>query len=565
MSHKLQGKPFIFYGTYIMCGAAVIILNLFLARMFFIERNHLVETAATQKLGVARMAITSIEGGISSVDKMLFSLNEMFQNVPDAYMYNNRDVLDMLQRFLKQTPLTRGLTFINPQGLTLYATHLPDPYRPYDLSDRSYFIEHRDHDDGRVHISSPIQSRADQRWIIILSRRLSDRVGGFRGVVTASVDVESILKMLEPSLDRSDDTLVLLNTNGEIIVRLPDLYKYVGTSLSGTAIFQESLEKREGQGVVMSPFDGRERVHGYSSSDEYPLIIAVTTLRDTVLSSWRSAITHYILLSFICSGSLIGLAIASNRWFQELAVAKEHAEAASRMKSDFLAHVSHELRTPLNAIIGFSDAILTRALDLRASEQGLEYIGYIRQSGEHLLHIINDILDMSKIEAGGLELHDEPVDLHKLCASCIALMHERAGEKGVFLDLATDNPALAVRADPLRLRQVLLNLLANAIKFTPRDGRVHLDIHRHVNGGAAISISDTGIGMNPEDILVAMKPFGQVSGLQPRPQQGTGLGLPLAKELVELHGGNLTVRSQSGAGTCVTIVLPPERVLADIC
>jgi len=245
----------------------------------------------------------------------------------------------------------------------------------------------------------------------------------------------------------------------------------------------------------------------------------------------------------------------------ELREAKEAAEVSDRAKSDFLANMSHELRTPLNAIIGFSEVIGESLLGPVGTPRYLEYARDIRQSGLHLLQIINDLLDISKIEAGKFELRDEIVNLAELLEGTMRLVQERAEKSGLrcMLSVSADLPPL--RADSRAMRQVMLNLLSNAVKFTPAGGEVRVLTGRDAVGAVTVAVADTGIGIRPEDIPRALAPFSQIDNQLSRRFEGTGLGLPLAKRLMELHGGNLDLSSLPGAGTTVTIRLPPERVV----
>jgi signal transduction histidine kinase len=245
---------------------------------------------------------------------------------------------------------------------------------------------------------------------------------------------------------------------------------------------------------------------------------------------------------------------------RRLAVAKEEAETASRIKSEFLANMSHELRTPLNAIIGFSDVMQSELL----GPLGPRYRSYakdIQQSGEHLLGIINDILDLSKIEAGRLTLREEVVDPAEMARDCARLVRARAEEAGVVLQLkvVADAPR-QLSADAVKLKQILLNVLSNAVKFTPRGGHVDVALRRGDRGNLEIAVADTGIGMTESEVAIALQPFGQIESAFARTQQGTGLGLPLTKALVELHGGTMAIESVRGRGTTVIISFPLERV-----
>ena len=247
----------------------------------------------------------------------------------------------------------------------------------------------------------------------------------------------------------------------------------------------------------------------------------------------------------------------------ELIRAKEAAESADKAKSAFLQVMSHELRTPLNAVIGFAQVIEMRLLGAAEVDRYTDYATSIRQSGEHLLGIIDDILDITKIESGALVLTEGPVDLVELIAQGVNLVAVQAGKRGVLvaLDLASDVPP--VRGDALRLRQVLVNLLSNGVKFSQPGQTVTIGARCDGEGGGVeLFVRDAGIGIAPEDIPRALTPFTQLDQSMTRSQEGTGLGLPISKRLVEAHGGVLRIDSAPGQGTTVTVTLPANRVLS---
>lgn len=244
---------------------------------------------------------------------------------------------------------------------------------------------------------------------------------------------------------------------------------------------------------------------------------------------------------------------------RDLVAAKEEAELANIAKSTFLATMSHELRTPLNAIIGFSEVMFAQTMGPLGNSRYLGYCQDIHQSGQHLLTIINDVLDLSRVEAGRMEVRREPVEVRSTVLSAITMVRERAENAGLVLtaDIAPALPPLS--ADRRLLKQILLNLLSNAVKFTDRGGRVTVAVTRD-GEDLEIRIADTGIGMSPEEIEVALTPFAQIDSKLARAYEGTGLGLPLAKSFVELHGGTLTVGSAPGVGTTVTVRFPGSLV-----
>jgi len=242
-----------------------------------------------------------------------------------------------------------------------------------------------------------------------------------------------------------------------------------------------------------------------------------------------------------------------------LQAALQDAQSASVAKTQFLATMSHELRTPLNAIIGFSEILGNELFGPVENEKYQTYHQDIHSSGKHLLRLINDILDIAQTDSGSMKLREEEVSIGELLDSSIRQMQPMARRAGVELQMSQAGDLPSLYADAKRMQQILHNLISNAIKFTPDGGQVTLEAARQ-NGGIAFRIRDTGIGMSPEDIPVALERFGQIDNSLARQYEGTGIGLPLAKELVELHGGTLQIESEVGVGTIVTLIFPASRI-----
>jgi signal transduction histidine kinase len=247
------------------------------------------------------------------------------------------------------------------------------------------------------------------------------------------------------------------------------------------------------------------------------------------------------------------LAIQNARLFREIEEKSGELAAASRHKSEFLANMSHELRTPLNAIIGFSEVLSERMFG-EINEKQAEYLDDILESGRHLLSLINDILDLSKIEAGRMELERTDFDLPTAIENTLILVRERAHRRAITLGRTVDERLGIIRADERKVKQVLLNLLSNALKFTPERGQI--DVHGRVRDGVIeISVTDTGVGIAPEDQAAVFEEFRQV-GAAAKKIEGTGLGLAISRKFIELHGGKIWVRSEIGAGSTFTFTLP---------
>lgn len=242
--------------------------------------------------------------------------------------------------------------------------------------------------------------------------------------------------------------------------------------------------------------------------------------------------------------------------------AKEQADFANRSKSEFLANMSHELRTPLNAIIGFAEIIKDEMFGPVGQAQYVEYSKDIYDSGQLLLSLINDILDMSKIEAGKRALKDVTLDVDTVTHSVVRLVAARAKEGKVRLNVHIPRDIPALRGEEKAVKQILTNLLTNAVKFTPEGGSVTLSAMVDERKSLIIKVIDSGIGIAPADIAIALTPFGQIESALSRKHQGTGLGLPLTKALVELHGGTLALQSEVGIGTTVTVTFPAARTVS---
>jgi signal transduction histidine kinase len=251
------------------------------------------------------------------------------------------------------------------------------------------------------------------------------------------------------------------------------------------------------------------------------------------------------------------IAIQNMRLFHEIEEKSRQLEIANQHKSDFLANMSHELRTPLNAIIGFSEVLIDKMFG-EVNDKQFDYLNDIHSSGKHLLSLINDVLDLSKIEAGRMELELSNFDLPAALSTALTLVRERAQRHGIALALEVDPHLGEVRADERKCKQILLNLLSNAVKFTPDGGSVTLRAKLDTDN-AEIAVADTGIGIAKEDQATVFEEFRQVGRDYTKKAEGTGLGLALAKRFVELHGGTIRLESEPGKGSTFTFTLPVRK------
>jgi two-component system cell cycle sensor histidine kinase PleC len=310
--------------------------------------------------------------------------------------------------------------------------------------------------------------------------------------------------------------------------------------------------------------------------DRAPLIVDATISVDRLESLIADEHQSALLRGFIVTRngryygvgtalSLLQLGMArSERRNRALERARQQAEEASLSKTRFLANMSHELRTPLNAIIGFAEVIQKQLLGPMGNARYVEYVDDILSSGQHLLSLINNILDMSKIESGSWRIQPEMTDPVEIMEASLRTFRERADGRGVFMAMAVDARLFEGFVDRQALRQILLNLISNAVKFTPPGGRIEVGAAPRADGAFGIWVSDTGIGIAPEHIPVVLAPFGQVENDLTRQYEGTGLGLPLVKSLVEMHGGRFEIHSAFGEGTTIRAEFPPPPALAGL-
>lgn len=262
--------------------------------------------------------------------------------------------------------------------------------------------------------------------------------------------------------------------------------------------------------------------------------------------------------------SLVGDAVLRQRTRTAERKARVEAELATRVKSEFIANMSHELRTPLNTVLGFSKLLKEHGERNLSSENIVQYAGLIQDSARHLLQVINGILDISKMQSGTYALDAFEVDLGSVLRDCVAEAEPAAEAAGVTLSLRLAFSLPLVRGDDNKLAQVFSNLISNAVKFTPEGGTVTIEAVEREHTGITVVVRDTGVGMTPDEVRVAVEPFGQVDGARTRWREGAGLGLPIAKALVELHGGELMITSVKNGGTDVTVVLPPAYQISPI-
>lgn len=371
--------------------------------------------------------------------------------------------------------------------------------------------------------------------------------------------IEAQKALLQSTLENMGEGLSVFDRDGRLIAwntRFASLLKFPGPLGKVTLYEIMLLQAMRGDfGPVADPeCEARERLHAFYRV--VPTVFERATANGSVLQICRRAMPDGAVVT------LYSDITAHKRAEAEMERARLQAELANRAKSDFLANMSHELRTPLNAIIGFSEAIGHGLLGPITDPRQLEYIKDIHASGLLLLSIINDVLDMSKIEAGMLQLAHEAVRVRRLVDEAIRIVRDRAQARKLEVAAELPDGDLLLIGDERALKQVLLNLLSNAIKFSHEGGRIEIGAHEAPDGAVVIEVTDYGIGMSPDETVRALQPFSQASSVTARTYGGTGLGLPIAKGLIEAHRGTLTINSSPDRGTSVRLVLPRRPVRA---
>jgi len=406
---------------------------------------------------------------------------------------------------------------------------------------------------------------ANGRWVRITETKMpSGGVAGLRIDITAEKRAQIALRESEARLSG------MLSISPDAIIACDRYYKIILFNEGAERLFGYSKDEALGRSVgMLLPPEFRDQHHEHMAVfAEMPQTSLTIPDRGGIFGLKKSGAV------FPAEASVTKLEIGDDLTFTvmlrdtterqrveaDLQTAREDAETANSAKSEFLANMSHELRTPLNAIAGFSQVLLS---DIAGpmNEKQREYVGDVQSSSQHLLSLINDILDISKIEAGQQELNDEAFDLVGELDSAVRMFKEKAHTSGIKLEITASPELPWIKADQRLVHQMIINLLSNATKFTPSGGKVEITAHEDDGGGLTVAINDTGVGMSKTDIPVAMSNFGQLKNQINGAGEGTGLGLPLVRNMIELHGGHLELTSRPGAGTSVSIGFPKDRVV----
>lgn len=532
-----------------------------------------------------------IDQALSVIDRAMASVAEQARDDPARVDFHQMQTqLAGLARPIIQAGI------IDADGKLRSSTLVNQP-EPIDLSDREHFRVHLDGTQHGLFISKPLLGRVSRRATIQLSRRIEKPDGTFLGVVVFSLLPEE-LTMMHHELDLGEHgTVGLIGVDGVVRARFHPGQVSLMDDLESPASWAPVLAPGEVIDFVrQSPIDHVTRLVTLRRLTTYPLMVSIGLGLDDVLAVSHTQIGLVRITGFgltVLLGGLTGLLVrelwrrthreielageqarleAANAAVSaeraklaaanlELQASSERAEAANRAKSRFLAQMSHELRTPLHAIIGFAEIIKDQGAHPQRDAALSDYATQIWTAGRSLLETINAILDLARLDAGTAQLVEGTVRIADVVRAGIAAVRSQAQARQIALEADVPRDLPTVRVDAAKLRQILVCLIGNAVKFSPPGGDVVVAVRREADGGVVFRVSDSGIGMSEAEIAVALEPFSQLEGVLSRSTGGTGLGLPLAKRLAELHGGSLQIRSTAGSGTTVKVLIPCQRVI----
>ncbi len=532
------------------------------------SRREALESAEREVQKSAAVLAERVRQMFGAADRALVAAavaHQAWQRDPGANTASGRRILRALA---DSSDVIEDIAWFGPDGAR-QITSAQDRQGRLDASQLDFFNVHTARTDRGLYIGKSFRLVADGPWITPVSRRMDDDSGKFIGVAAAVLDAKYIGSVLERFHAANGAAYAIILESGAFLARVPSPDGRTGESALETSLFRSQLPKaKEGTYRATSVSGGEERYYHYQTVAGHSVIVVASLGEAETLAGWSGRIRITGLLAAI---AILGALLAT--WLihrqarrlrlerREAQRARQIAEHANRSKSEFLAHMSHELRTPMNAVIGFTEMMSREVFGPVGSPKYREYIGDIAASGQHLLHVVNNILDLAKVEAGKWEMDDGDVNLRDLCESTLQLVRERARSAGVALSCDAAAPEVVLRGDHRLLRQIIVNLLTNGIKFTERGGKVSLGWDRRPDGMLALVVADTGVGMTEEDCRRVMEPFGRGSAELARARHDTGLGLTLCRQFAKMHGGRLELASALGKGTVVSVVLPASRVI----
>lgn len=526
---------------------------------FFQNKREYNETIGQAKLDLSRLtevASSNIEMGLISVDQTLKrAVERQYFNLLFGKSLNS-DMQHNLKMWVTEVPHISAIMITNQQS-SIEVAFKRDEY----LS-----IEGRElHEVIKTHFKAQKELAGDELYItrleglennqIVASRRLENLKGEFDGLVVAVIDGKQMINLLQSTLNEKKIEVAILQNSGSLLMSSSHEMKVFESVVSNFDLKDKSQNQ-----IIQQKLDNKLRLFSHQSLRILPVSVLLTIDDSGIFEYLNKVQRQYYLFASIFVlfiGLIISFSYLFDKQIKKARNAENKAILASQAKSDFLAKMSHELRTPLNAIIGFSEMIAKEYFG-KLSPQQSERIMDINACGNHLLELINDVLDFSKGTAGKLTLKEEVVDIGKVVNVSIRIIEQKARNNGISVINAVPEQDNLIFADRKKLKQIIINLLSNSIKFTPEGGKIIISSHYDKDKNFVISVSDTGRGMDKKDIPKAMAVFEQVHGEDV--DEGTGLGLPLCKMLAQMHDGSFKLNSKVGVGTTAYVTLPNSRL-----
>jgi signal transduction histidine kinase len=544
----------------IWAGAALIVLVQLAIAVVSLTRSRDSALADARRVTevTARATESAINRAFLQVDAALLGIGGLMELVPPATQDDGPIVRRLLRETSQQNFLIRDLAIYSDSRQLVNAATLGAARTPTELV-RSLIDTVIANPGQGLQFGEPRRNRQSGDWGLLVARELRLR-GGDVGVVIADVPLFELADLFVQSTGVPGLGIALMRATGELMIATPHDEPRMGQTILDPAARARVSGVAD---IERDPATGAERIVARRVVSYRPLIVEVAIDIPDVLQSWRDDLWAIGIGSFgftvlvLVLAQVIGLLLAQRAENERaLIAARDAAERANRAKSGFLANMSHELRTPLNAIIGFAEIINTKAFGEQALDRYVDYAGDIQSSGQHLLDLINDILDLSKVEAGAYEVVVEPIDLPEFVNGALGLFRSQVRKGGIELACHV-SPGLGLSSDTRALRHIVVNLLSNAIKFTPTGGGVSVTATLGEDGVVSLSVADTGIGMTKQQLDKVFEPFQQADALISRRFGGTGLGLAIVRSYVSLLGADIAIHSNPGVGTTVTVTFPP--------
>jgi len=581
-----QSPPYdaIRFLRFLLMGIVVVPLALAIIGGYVTYQDLLTRTEKTLVQSVAAAAENTIK--VLDTHRLAAArIDDLLAPLSDQQIHNQEQALHQaLSQQIKDLPQIAAAWVLDADGRELVSAKVYPVNGNLKHSNREDFQALRN-SGGQIFISA-LRARSlehdDFRPYFTVARGRQGADGQFRGITIVAISGTYLASFFNSLLGNPHAYAAgILGDDGVNLARYP------GNSEGPSALqhsdpLAHAIASGSSAGLIVSAslFESDDQIIAYQKVGNYPVYVSLTRTAASVRQEWLLAIGGYLAIATAAVLGLVLLCLIALRRarrehtalaqatsllhdretaYAALHAAKEEVDDANQAKSNFLATMSHELRTPLNAIIGFSEMMMHEAFGPIGNKKYEGYIADIHNSGSHLLHVISDILDLSKASAGKFELDEAVFDLQEVLRSVNQITGGLVHAAKLRLDVRIWGNLPWVRGDQRKIAQVLLNLVNNSIKFTPAGGKITLAARFDPSQGVVVTVSDTGLGIAPEDLDRVMKPFEQVASPLNRRHQGTGLGLPFVKEIVEQHNGRLELNSELDAGTTVSVILPLER------